>query len=317
MARPAAENPQEFFALVRAGQKEAGFVYDLSACQQTMIPIYTLEQIPYWLDILEDIETVATVEFTQFSRRIRESRRYKTNWVVLCNPTPVYQFLKGRVNFMHVLYDYPFVLRYIWPQHHAQQILAVTRNPAAIQFVRPPSNELLAEAVSRNGLILRYGKDPSPDVCLAAVRNAGLAIAYVPENIRTRRVYRARWAEICDAAVAADGLALQFVDPKTPERCRVAVAQNGWALSFCPEKTLELCRLAVQQNPATLWITTPQFRRTLELPPVRIGVDIRRRKLRGIPVRFLMRNARPQGDCPDAERGRPPGDQGLPDILRW
>jgi hypothetical protein len=276
-----------------------------------------LEQIPYWLDILEDIETVATVEFTKFSRRIRESRRYKTNWVVLCKPTPVYQFLKGRVNFMDVLYDYPFVLRYIWPQHHAQQILAVRRNPAAVQFCQPPNNELLGEAVAGNGLILRFGTDPTPEVCLTAVRNAGLAIAYVPEKFRRLRVYTSWWSKICNAAVAADGLALQFVDPKTPERCRIAVAQNGWALNYCPEKTLELCRLAIQQNPATLWITTPQFRRTLELPPVQIGgAEIRRRKLRGIPVRFLLRNARAQGDD-DATGGRPPGDQGLPDVLRW
>jgi hypothetical protein len=291
-------------------------VWDLSACYQTMIPVYTKHQIPLWLDRLEDVEQIASVELTSFSRLVRYDIRYKTDWAILSKPTPVYQFLHGRYNLMNILYDFPFVLRYIWPQHMAQQLLAVRRCPAAIQFVRPPDGEPLLEAVQQNGLMLRFGGNPTAEICLAAVSQAGLAIAYVPEKIRRQQIFAARWAEICDVAIAQDGLALQFVDPKTPERCRVAVSQNGWALNFCPEKTYELCWLAIRQNPATIWITTPEFRRILEEPPVRIaGQDIRRRKLREIPYRIMSRNVGLQ-ERRDHKGNGHPGDQGLQDLLR-
>lgn len=292
-------------------------VWDLSSCYQTMIPVYTKNQIPLWLDRLEDIDQIASVELTSFSRLIRDGPRYKTDWAILSKPTPVYQFLKGRYNLMDLLYTFPFVLRYIWPQHLAQQILAVRRCPAAVQFVRPQDAEVLNEAVRQNGLMLRFGTDPTPDICLSAVHQAGLAIAYVPERFRRQRIFAPMWAKICDAAVAQDGLALQFVEPKTPERCRIAVSQNGWALNFCPVKTHELCWLAIRQNPATIWITTPEFRRILEEPPVRIDAqNIRRRKLREIPYRIMSRNVGPQGRR-DHEGNGNSRDQGLPDLLRW
>lgn len=303
-----------FFSLVKRADQRT-FPYDCSGGQS--IHAYTKEQIPYWLNCLDDLEQVASVKLTSLSRAVIEGKCYRVNWAVVSQPVPVHEFIFGRYNLVALIWDFPFAIRYIRPQQMTQKLLAIKVNPAAIQAIFPPAGEPLLDAVRKNGLLLRYGERPDAETCLVAVGQAPLAIAYVPEYIRTGRLYLRHWQTLCDTAIAGDGLALQFVEPKTMDRCRIAVANNGYALKFCPERTTELCWLAIRQNPNTLWLTPPEFRRMLEVPPVRIGeMEIVRRKLRHIPYRQILRSAYVRLE--DANRrSRPSGDQGLSDLHRW
>jgi hypothetical protein len=68
------------------------------------------------------------------------------------------------------------------------------------------------------------------------------------------------------SAVQRDGLNLRFIRDKTDDICRAALAQNGLALQFIPEaqRYTEFCEIAVQQCSAAFQFV-PLDKRTLSI----------------------------------------------------
>ena len=120
-------------------------------------------------------------------------------------------------------------------------ILKMKGNPWVQMFLNNDPEKIL-EVVTRNGAALRYVKDQTPEMCQAVVSKKCHYLRDVIDQT----------PEMCLEAVKQDGYVLMFVKNQTPEICIAAVKQYGRAITFVKDQTPEMCLEAVTQDGSNL-----------------------------------------------------------------
>lgn len=226
------------------------------------------QDIPYWLQIYDDLEFIAPAYLGRTSNVIYGRRKVKTDFFIMGYPQFLWKFLEDNFNQIEILMRHPCNLRYY---RYEQPLLmieeAVKKEPHALQYALKPSWELCVEVVSKCPGAIRHirPQNMAPEILYAAVCKNGLLLTYMlNQSIRWSHIWETETERICLAAVRQNGLALQFVKHKTLKICEAAVEQNGWALRYVPQQTYDLVRRAYMQNPGISELVDPRFRNLLE-----------------------------------------------------
>jgi hypothetical protein len=110
--------------------------------------------------------------------------------------------------------------------------------------------EFFREAVIRNGEALDWVDEKllSPELCAAAVAQNGMALEYVPRPWRSAK--NAEGVSLCLAAVRQNGMALQFVPEMllSKEIVCTAVSNCPAALAFVPDEWREEAKAALMHK---------------------------------------------------------------------
>ena len=265
-----------YYKILRKDRVHHGFKHTLGEFRYCSTGVYFchLEDIPRWLSIYDDADTIVEVKIPIKATVISLRNKLKTDWFYLEGPTPIATFLKSFFNLLTVLKQDPFLIRYIPSPRYELQFYAISCNPHTLGCIDRQLHEAVLEALKKNGLALRHVRIQTSEACLTAVKQNGNALGYVTEDICTRRYYRREYEEICAAAVRQTGLALQFVREQTPDLCLTAVEQNGYALQYVKEKSAKICLTAIYQNSRATQFVPPEIAAHLRKRSIRVHWEV-------------------------------------------
>ena len=258
----------KYYKILRAGMCHQGYKYqiDISSCCPGGMYFCKLKDIPRWLDLYEDNETIAEVHFLPHSQvETLPGGRMRVDWFVLRNPKPIHKFIRRYWEPRDLIFRSPFLIRYMEQPGQILQFLAVNENPHSVGCIDQLTHETAMDAVKLNGLCIRHLKYQCIEKLTAAVKQNGMALAWANPAFYTYNFYEKEYAKICMIAVKQNGLALRFVKHQTTELCLAAVRQNGYAIIYVwpALKTMDICREAWYQNKRVLDLTTPEFQRII------------------------------------------------------
>ena len=92
-------------------------------------------------------------------------------------------------------------------------LVAVTKNPLLLEYVRNQTHEICKRAVTVNGLSLQYVIDKTDDICLKALRQNGLSLKYIKDPTE----------EMCITAVTQNPNAINYIkDPSDEVRTKAS-----------------------------------------------------------------------------------------------
>jgi hypothetical protein len=133
----------------------------------------------------------------------------------------------------------------IWNNEHLCKKILIERHCFFGDFAKiiNQTEELCIIAVSKNPFVLWYVKNQTEDICKIAVYRNYEMLEYVENQTE----------EICKSAVQVNGLTLRHVKNQTDEICKLAVQNDGNALYYVKNQTPEICKIAVENNSDALY----------------------------------------------------------------